>query len=419
MQAGTLLTPVRASERIVAMDVLRGFALLGIVLMNIEALAGPLNLAMSGLDPKLSGIDRWVDAAVYVLVQGKFYTLFSLLFGMGFAVMMRRAEAAGRPFTGLYLRRSLGLLAIGTVHMLAVWSGDILMIYGLLSLLLLWGFRKRPTARLPLWALGLYAVPVVLILVFGALAELAQADPNTAAEAAKQLAGQDEAMARAIAAQRAAFGGSDYMAAVGQRLQDMADTAGALPLIGWQVLGMFVLGMWLVRVGAVERPDAFRPLYARLRAALLLGLVLMGVSFAIEPTYTGRMGIGMASALALGWVASLLMCLGYFAWVMRALESPVWARRMAVLAPAGRMALTNYLAQSVIGTLVFYGYGLGWFEQLPRAWQVPFALALFALQVVWSRWWLARFRYGPMEWLWRAMTYGRRPMMRLEPAPAT
>ncbi len=419
MQTGLLLTPVQGGERIVAMDVLRGFALLGIFLMNIEAMAGPLGLAVTGLNPSLDGLDRWVDAAIYILVQGKFYLLFSLLFGMGFAVMMRRAEAAGRPFTGLYLRRSLGLLAIGTVHMVLVWSGDILMAYALLSLLLLWAMRNRATSRLPRWALSFYAIPIVMILLLGAVVEMARMDPASAQETARQQASQAAEFTRMVAVQRAAFGGGDYAAATAQRVQDMIDTAAPMLLFGWQVLAMFVLGMWFVRSGAVERPADFERLYSRLRRiALPLGLALMLVSYRLDPTFTSDIDLTTGSALALAWIANLLIALGYFAWVMRGLDSRGWAPRLAVLAPAGRMALTNYLAQSVIGTLVFYGYGLGWFEQLPRAWQLPFVLVVFALQVAWSRWWLERFRYGPAEWLWRAMTYGRRPVMRLEPVAA-
>lgn len=419
MDTAARMGPVPASERIETMDVLRGFALLGILLMNIEAMVGPLNGAMTGLDPALTGADRWVDAAVYALVQGKFYTLFSMLFGMGFAVMMRRADAAGRPFAALYLRRTLGLFVIGAVHMLAIWSGDILMVYALLSPVLLWGFRRKATAALPRWAIGLYLVPVVLIFLFGALASLASLDPQAAVEAARQEAAQLAEMARLIAAQRAAYGGDDYFVAVAQRGSDMLDVLGMVFFFGWQVLGMFVLGLWFVRSGAIERPREFPRLYSRLRfVALPVGLGLMLASLALDPTFDGRMNLRVGTAAALAWSASLLMCLGYFAWVVRALQSPLWGERLAVFAPAGRMALTNYLAQSLIGTLVFYGYGLGWFEQLPRAWQVPFALAVFALQVVWSHWWLARFRYGPAEWAWRAFTYGGRPSLRREAAAA-
>ena len=128
------------------------------------------------------------------------------------------------------------------------------------------------------------------------------------------------------------------------------------------------------------------------------------------------MSIASAAAQAAAQVANLLLMLAYLSAIVLAMQQPAWARRLRWLAPAGRMALTNYLLQSVVCTLVFYGYGLGYFERLPRAWQPLFVLALFALQVVFSHWWLARYRLGPMEWLWRWMTYGSRPAMRLQPA---
>ena len=140
----------------------------------------------------------------------------------------------------------------------------------------------------------------------------------------------------------------------------------------------------------------------------------MLASFVIQPTVSPvRFDLHTGLAQALATVAGLMMCLGYLAWVMRGLEFPQVARYLNWLAPAGRMALTNYLVQSIVCTLVFYGYGLGFFEHMPRLWQVPFALGLFAVQVLYSQWWLQRFRFGPAEWLWRSITYWQlQPMQR-------
>jgi uncharacterized protein len=408
--------PIPVAERIHAMDVIRGFALLGILLMNIEGMAGPLAAAMTGLDPTLSGADRLVDALVYVFVQGKFYTLFSLLFGMGFAVMMARAQEAGRPFARVYLRRSLGLLGIGLAHWVLVWSGDILTLYALLALVLLAGLAKVPTRVLPWLAVGLYLLPALAGLVLGGLGSLAQHDPASAKGFNQSLAEAAAAWARDIQAQREAFGGSDYALALRQRLHDMATFWQVLVFAGWQVLGMFVLGMWFVRSGAIAHARRHAQLYAELRwLALPVGIALMLCSFWLLPTLdAGRLDIASGAATALSAAASLLMSLGYLAWILRGLESPRARGPLSALAPAGRMALTNYLMQSLVCTWIFYGYGLGAFEQLPRTWQVPFALGLFALQVAISRAWLARFRFGPAEWVWRSLTYGVRQPMRRE-----
>lgn len=411
-------TPIATRERIHAMDVLRGVALLGILLMNIEGLAGPLNGSLTGLDPALTGADRVADALVCIFVQGKFYTLFSLLFGMGFAVMMARTQASGRPFARVYLRRSFALLGIGLAHMLLVWSGDILTLYALLALVLLAVFARVPTRVLPWLAVGLYLVPSLLGLGLGALGSLAQLDPAGAKAFNQALADSATAWAADIQAQRVAFGSGDYLTATRQRWHDLASILQLLAFVGWQILGMFVLGMWFVRSGAIAQPQLHAPLYGGLRRiALPTGLALMLCSFAILPTLDmGRLDIVSASASAIAAVASLLMSLGYLAWIVRGLESPWTAAPLATVAPAGRMALTNYLMQSLICTWLFYGYGLGAFEQLPRAWQVPFALGLFALQVVLSRAWLAHFRFGPAEWVWRTLTYGAAQPMRREKA---
>ncbi|HSM11271.1 MAG TPA: DUF418 domain-containing protein [Lysobacter sp.] len=410
----TMLAPVTARERIAAMDVLRGFALLGILLMNIEAFVGPLFGAITGLDPALTGADRRVDGLIYILVQGKFYTLFSLLFGMGFAVMMARAQAAGRGFGMLYLRRTMVLLVIGLAHMLLIWSGDILTVYALIALVLLL-FRNTVQSRLLGWGLAVYVLPSLLLLMLGAVGSLAQSDPASAAEFDQSLAMQSRIMTDALEAQRQAYGSGSYAEAVARRLGDFKLMLSHVVMImGWQILGMFLLGAWFVRSGAIARPREFALLYRRLRwIALPVGLAMMLGSFWLVPTAEyARMDFTWGVANALAMLGSLLMCLGYVGWVVGVLQSPRSAAWLGVLAPAGRMALTNYLVQSIVCTLVFYGYGLGYFEQLSRAWQVPFVLMLFALQVAFSHWWLARFRFGPAEWAWRAATYGVRPRMR-------
>lgn len=406
------LSPTAPAERIEAMDALRGVALLGILLMNIEAFVGPLLLSQSGLDPALRGADRVVDALVYILVQGKFYLIFSLLFGMGFTVMERRAGAVGRGFVAPYLRRTCVLLVIGLGHGLLIWSGDILVTYALIAIPLLLLTRVVPPRHLPYWGVGLYAAIVLMVFGFGAIGSLAQIEPTIAAEMRKALDAQGAELQAMLEAQRRAYGGNDYWAAVAQRGADTAFNLSMLVVLGGVILGMFLIGAWFAHRGAIARPQDFPRLYARLRLiAMPVGLGLMLLSFALEPTVAfDRLDLASGTALALAMFGGLLMSLGYVAWIVRGLDSAV-APLLRWVAPAGRMALTNYLGQSVICSLIFYGYGLGYFEQLPRAWQPLFVLAIFVAQVLFSRWWLARFRFGPVEWLWRAATYLRLPAM--------
>ena len=406
--------PVPGDERLVLLDVLRGFALLGIFLMNIEGMVAPFEAAITGIDPVNTGVHYWADALIYVLVQAKFYPLFSLLFGMGFALMLTRAADAGRPFAAVYLRRTLALWVFGVLHVAFVWTGDVLNSYAMLALVMLLFFRDTPVSRLPKWGIALMLVPPVLLVVGGAAMSLVMAVPEAAAELEVATREASEAMAASIESQRQALGNGTFMEATRERFSQLPSLIGALLLYGWQILGLFLLGSWFVRSGAIVRPDTFPRLYARLRwVALPVGLALTAVSVWLQPTLElDSMTLRQGAAMSLHMVGGTLMCLGYLAWIVRGMASARAAARLAWLAPAGRMALTNYLAQSVVSTLVFYGYGLGYFEQLPRAGQVLYVCVFFVVQVLLSHAWLARFRFGPMEWLWRAVTYLHLPAMR-------
>lgn len=409
---GAPMAPVAPHERIAAMDVLRGFALLGILLMNIEGMAGPLMGALTGIDPVLHGADRVADALIYVFVQGKFYPLFSMLFGMGFAVMLMRAEAREVPFFGVYLRRVLALLAIGLAHALLLWSGDVLVTYALVGFVLLLFFRRTPVSRLPKWGVFMLLLFPAFLALGGLTGSMEAARPGSVPGFGASMAAQAQGMADLIEAQRQAYGGGSFAEATGQRAADLDIMLGLLPMFGSQVLGLFLVGAWFVRSGAIADPAGHAATFRRLRlAALPLGLAMVLGSVALVPAVDfGRMDLTVAAANTLFMLGGVLMSLGYLAWIVRGVTAgKAW---LAALAPAGRMALSNYLAQSLVMTTLFFGYGLGYFDQLPRAWQPLLVFAFFALQVAWSRAWLARFRMGPMEWLWRAATYGRLPPMR-------
>jgi uncharacterized protein len=426
---GPDLAPVAAHERIQALDVVRGFALIGIFLMNMEFFARPMqDISGPGIDPAAVGLDRLAEFLVFFFVQSKFWTLFSLLFGMGFAVMIERARRAGRPFVPAYLRRSLALLGIGAVHAVLVWSGDILVTYALAALLLLavrgvrhaWlrslhGAAPPPMSpgRLATWGVASYCLPLVLALVFGAMGSFSPAQPPDAATAHRQAEhGTEMGQVRERAAY--AYAAGTYAEAVGQRWIDTAEQLESLPQFLPFVLGVFVLGMGILRAGILERPREHRPILRAMRnAGLPAGFAMMALS-----TWLGT-GMGFsefklpdAVQVVTYLAAGLVLALAYGATLVLALDGPLgpWLQRW--LAPAGRMALTNYLAQSVFGSLLFYGYGFGQWGHIGRAQGVALAFGFYALQLVASRLWLARFRFGPAEWLWRALTYLHLPPMR-------
>ncbi|MGH8029809.1 MAG: DUF418 domain-containing protein, partial [Arenimonas sp.] len=407
-----VLAPVAAEERMPALDVVRGFALLGIFLMNMEFFARPMqDISLPGIDPSAAGLDRIAEFVVFFFVQGKFWTLFSLLFGMGFAVMIERARRAGRPFVPAYLRRSLALLGIGLVHALLVWSGDILVTYAIAALLLLalrgvrhaWlhhlaGVAPPPMSpgRLATWGLASFGLLLVVALVFGALGSASTPQAPDAASAHEQAEWRAE-MTQDREAAVLAYSTGTYTVVIVQRVIDTIEQVVALPEFLPFVLGVFLLGMAILRGGLLEHPHEHRDTLRAMRnVGLPVGFALMALS-----TWLGT-GMGFShfdladAAQVISYlVAGLVLALAYGATVVLALDGPAgpWLQRW--LAPAGRMALTNYLAQSIFGTLLFYGYGFGGWDRIGRAQGVALALAFYALQLVGSRAWLAQFRFGP------------------------
>ena len=390
--------PVAAAERVSGLDAVRGFALLGILLMNIEAFNGPLWLSGAGVDPRWDGMDRWLDTFIYVVVQGSFFPLFSLLFGIGFALMGQRLTARGVSFTPIHLRRMVVLAVIGLLHAVLVWSGDVLLMYALLGCLLPALDRLSPRWLAASGVLGIAASAGVILLMAGLFALMALSP-----EAAAGLAPAMEEVKADVAAQIQMYGDGTYLQAVLRRIQDLAASVQALVVTGGQVLGLFLIGAALVRSGALADRTGHARLWAALRwLAWPLGLALSVLGWqvsAFNPPWELN-GTAML-AQAIKTVAGSLMGLGWLAWGLHA------QRLLAVLAPAGRMSLTTYLGQSLVCTGVFYGYGLGWFGQLSRTEEVVFVLCLYAAQVLFAHLWLKAFLQGPVEWLWRMGTYGK------------
>ena len=387
--------PVRTSERIDMLDAIRGFALFGILLMNLEAFNGPIMQAMSGIDPTLHGLDRIADAFIYIFVQGKFWTLFSLLFGIGFAIMYDSAARSGGDFRRIYKRRLWALLAIGAAHGILVWEGDILFTYALAGFVLLWRMKSDTPPRL-VRILMVYCAPLAMLALAGAMA----GNHDDGADIAKMMAEESRFQ-----------GHSPYLATLQWRAGYFLQSLGNLVILLPMAAAVFALGVRLHRLGW-SRPASSADDGGG-RAAIycyLAGLALMLASISISPDVSPvRIDAVFATVNILNMLAGLLMCLGmYFG--LRWLWPRAWFQtRLALLVPLGRMALSNYLGQSLICTLIFSGYGLGYFQQLPRAWHIPFAMAVIAAQAAFSTWWLSRFSMGPAEFLWRWLTYGKRP----------
>ncbi len=656
--------PIPFDQRIAALDVVRGFALLGIFLMNIEWFSRSFGTFGLGIPPEAKGLDFLADYFVNYFVQGKFWTIFSLLFGMGFAVMLVRLEASGRDFVPIYLRRILALATFGAFHYIFIWPGDILFSYavgagallivlygrwqymlaalivlfvlsaipymggfggiagGLLfvslvalylrgnelawhvaSIIMRWGGALAVVAGLVFWVVpGLPAEPKVPLLVAGAvflllgwlskmyftqpetrvqrsmawplasvimlvgggLATLAaialwlipnapedprapttvlgsaflilgilsvkyyqpkesrsvragvtlflltgyigtgfgliqylqppeepappaavvaaapaaaaagaagdkavtppvaadaktpdakapeakpadakaadvkadtKADAKTAngkkAEAPVKTKAQKDAERRAQREKRIAEQAKEtqhevdvltkgsYYDTVMFHAEGFLDKAVGDAGFAGLLIGMFLLGMWFVRSGIMENTGAHLDLFRKMAyIGLPVGVGLGVLSSLIAVSHIpGAQNDGWGLARGIKQWGDLPACLGYVGMIVLMLHSKGPFSNVKVLAPLGRMALTNYLTQSTLCCLYFYGYGLGHWG-MPRSTQMLFVAVVYIGQIMFSHWWLARFRYGPMEWLWRGFTYRQIPPLRIAPAGA-
>ena len=386
--------PVRGRDRAPALDALRGFALLGIVLVNLRLFSAPPSLD-PGLGPGLPWWDRLAAGAVTVLAEGSFYPLFSFLLGYGFMVAYRRARGRGESYTSRHLRRSAALFVLGALHAALLFSGDILASYALLGLALPAAVHWADRYLLALAAglLGLGA------LVYGGLGAVGAvlATPAGVADL-----GRDAAV----------YAGGSFGEVVALRLHDWAVSLALLPLTALTIGAAMLLGHWAARRRLLEDPAAHRGLLRRLLAVgLPLGLA-GGVVHAVALSRLTGDGGGAAASLGasgvLNHVAGVLLTGAYVGVAGLFFARPGSSGRSPLQA-AGRLALSNYLGQSLVCSLVFAGYGMGLYGELGPARAVAFGVALWAVQVGLSGVYVRVFAFGPVEWLLRWVTYLRRP----------
>ena len=407
--------PVAADGRLQVLDVLRGFALFGILQANVLTFSGIFFLAMVGATNP-SPLDEAVGFAIEALIHGKFYSLFSLLFGIGFHLFLSRAGTKSGAARPLFRRRLWLLLGAGVLHATLLWSGDILMLYALVGFALI-PFYGLPSRTLLAWAAGLLALPVVAYaLMWGlGMADPLGPPPVDPANPNPGPSGGFDPIAFMIAGFRGGYLDvlqANFVGLVGRWVDLLITIRPA------KVLGMFVLGLWVGQQGVARDLDAHAGLLRRVAAwGLGLGLPLnvAGAWLAADAApYLPGSTLGMAEVLT-DAVGVPLLALGYAAGIALLTRSPLASRTLMAFAPVGRMALTNYLLQSVICMFVFYGIGLGLYGQVGTAAASGIALLVFASQALLSLWWLRRYQYGPAEWAWRRMTYRQPVALRRPP----
>lgn len=393
-------TPGHARQRLAHVDALRGFALFGILVVNIGVFASPFYGA--GVpDPLFS---RPVDLAVRWLVawlfETKFYLLFSFLFGYSFTLQMAAAERGESAFAPRFLRRLAGLAVLGVAHAVLFYQGDILVTYALLGLALLLCRHMDPARalRIALWLI------VLASAVWAILGGLSLLDPVQPGYAALYKA---DALA-SIEAYRGTIGTT-----ISQHIKELTETIWFMVLFvqGPYVFAMFLAGYALGRLNALSDPwRAPRALGLLCALGLLPGLA--GAAVYATSAMPQMSAVWELPGLAAGLLTAPLLSLSYGSAFLLALRTRAGRCAGAWLAPAGRMALTNYLMQSVICAFVFTAWGLRMFASVSPLGAFVIAVVIFALQLPLSAWWLRHHAYGPVEWFLRALTLGARPPWR-------
>jgi uncharacterized protein len=395
--------PVSATERVQLMDVLRGVALFGVFLVNFIAFAGApimateqqlLSLPTAPLDFTLADVLWW-------LFVDKANTVFAFLFGLGFALQLQRLEGRGIDFEALYKRRLTVLLVIGLIHFFFVWTWDILHLYALAGFLLL------PLRHLSNRAL---LIAGVLLAAFGRTMQKALAEFGTPGSWSGLPGGYADA--DVLLRQQISESG-DYFHLVGNFFEWVfVDYLASGLILGWlaYALGRFLIGAWVGRHGWVTGAPDFLPGWRRLlRVTLPAGLVFEGFATLLAkssllPEWEHREFLADAVHL----LAVPLLAAGYVSAIVVAFQAEIGRKLLTPFAAVGRMALTNYLTQSLVLGFVLFGIGpgLALAGKIGTTMIVGIVIVFFALQVVTSRWWLERYEYGPMEWVWRVFPYG-------------
>ena len=431
--------PVAPTQRIQAIDVCRGFALLGILTVNMQFFGEPFGSWMMFGREGEPAIDQWAHKFVSVFAEGKFYPLFSMLFGMGLALQFMRGRREGAQFTRRYLRRIGFLFFLGLAHALLLWYGDILFIYSFCATALLLCIRFKARTLLTI-ALAIVCISAPLTGGFSALnafkPPVEAAAESPADESAPEPAKTEPAPARTplqelfagfeefgsasspdqawwLESETRAYRDGPWLQAFGFRAISWASIL-VFGLFGfaWHALAMFFLGAALLKMGLFEER----------RRAWAVRFVLLGFGVGLPIVVGGLLARDHLPPIAglflwgfTGQIGGPLMSLGYIGAIIVIVRNArgLVAAAAGLVANAGRMALTNYLMQTIVSTAIFYHWGLAMFGQTGDAQRLGLAALIWTCQLGLSTVWLRMFRFGPMEWLWRSVTYLKvQPMRR-------
>jgi len=395
--------PVEAKQRISSLDVTRGFALLGILVMNIQSFS---MVSSAYLNPTaygdLTGVNWWVWLIGHLLTDQKMYGIFSMLFGAGIVLMMSRAEARGAG-AGLHYRRMGWLILFGLLHAHLLWYGDILYTYGVCGLVVYLFRRKSPRTLVVLAAL--FFTIGSAIMYFSGWSMRFWPPEQITSFARDNWLPNIETVQREVAAYR-----GSWSAQMSYRFREAAFFETGLLLLetGWKSIGNMLLGMALFKVGILAGQRS-RDVYAKMAlAGFLLGLPMVGFGVWRNVSAAWNVRYSFFFGTQYNYWGAIIVDIGWIGVLMLFCTSSGLTRAKAALSAVGRTAFSNYILQTLIGTTLFYGHGFGLFGDVSRVYQILIVVAIWMVQLFISPLWLRYFAFGPLEWLWRSLTYWRR-----------
>ncbi len=404
------------ANRIVAVDLLRGFALLGILIMNISSFALPTGSYYNPLAFEPTLVNQVVYGASHILADQKMMAIFSMLFGASMILLMQKTEASGRKFGGFHYARTGWLLLFGILHFVFLWEGDILALYALCGFIL---FLFR---RLPAWAGISFGILVFLAPILWAPTlhrSFSELDEANVRGVENWWAPPMDVIEEDIEIYR-----GNYAGQIAHRFDNPSESEDGEETSEWpaatiaieafcRAMGMMLAGMGLFKSGVLtgQRSASF---YRRMLVlSLPLGLGISSYGLWMNYQYDYAFPWSLSLGRAPNHIASVFMVGAYVSLIMLWSKSSRLESLKMRLANVGRMAFSNYIGQTLLATLIFYGWGLGLYGRLNRLELLGVMILIWMLQLLVSAWWLARFRYGPLEWLWRTMSYWKwQPMRR-------
>ncbi|BCB02991.1 DUF418 domain-containing protein [Bacillus sp. KH172YL63] len=386
------ISPVQQSERIVSLDVIRGFSLLGIFIINMISFHSPflyLDPYTWWKTPEDAALYPWID----VFVQASFYPLFAMMFGYGLGIQQQRA--GGASFYRFGVRRLLILLGIGCIHAFLIWSGDILINYAVFGLILL-AFMKL-SGKVLMWAGAmLFLLPQLFFSIL--LVLMTFTDPTGVTNYTDIGALQDSV---------SAYASGSFADIMDQRFEDWyaVNSPGNLIFLMLSILPMMMIGAGASKMQLLEKVRSHKTTWIVIGfATLAAGIIIKSLPLFIEANF--------AYAYIQDFFGGPFLSVSYAIILSLLLLSEKIMRWSKPIASVGRMSLTNYLLQSVIGTLIFYSYGLGMYGEVTLTTGTMLALGIYVIQVILSEIWLSKFQYGPVEKVWRLLSYGNKAVTR-------